>query len=219
MINGETLKFKVGVLTILAAFGFAGFFLNDEQPKKGAGFRFPLPAPERFEDRQLSDTPSIPGGVNSSIHEASVVSPPLLSSLLNLGEKAERLEKIMRENGITNEMALVCLLATAKHESGFNSQTIYKEKNGSVSRGVFQFNSRGLGRGVPAEKLHTKEYQVKHLVSMSAFRQWYGEVKTKNWSVETAMTELTKRIIRCAKIHYKARIKTAKTWWTNTNKK
>lgn len=188
-INGNSSRFKVFVLSTMCAAGILAFYLDDSADSA------PI---------LLTHPPRGHGGA---------FTPPPVARLLNLDERAERLETLMRENGITDSKAIVCLLATAKHESSFNSRTVYREKNGSISRGVFQFNSRGLGRGIPPEKLHAKEFQVKSLVSLNEFRQWYGETKTKNYPIETAMRELTRRIIRCAKVHYSARIATAKTWW------
>lgn len=191
-LNGDSLRFKIGVLAYLTFLLFSGLILNKADNYNNNGFI------------TLDNSGEIRKSEEREVY---------ISQVLSLGERAKNLEKFLIENGVTDKKAIICLLATAYHESGFNPNVVYREKNGSVSRGVFQFNSRGLGRNVSAKKLHSKEYQVKHLVSMPSFRQWYGEVKSKNWSVQTAMTELTRRIIRCAQRHYAARIKTATKWW------
>ncbi len=204
MVNGESVKYKAFVLSVMCVSGMIGFYLD----KSGALQTVPI------EVKRNAEAGGVPGlSSHPFLAATGRGETPPVARLLGLGERAEKLELLMRDNGITDKKAVVCLLAAAKHESEFKARTFSREKDGSISRGVFMFNSRGLGRNTSIEKLYSKEHQVKSLVAMKDFRQWYGETKTKNWSTETAMRELTRRIIRCAKVHYSARIATAKTWW------
>lgn len=146
------------------------------------------------------------------------VSPPLLSERLSLKGDAIGFERILRERGFNHEHALLCLLVTAYHESSFRVTAEAKERDGSVSRGLLQMNSRGMGRGIDREKLLTIAGQVDVLSKHHGFLRWYREVKTKKLDVVTAMKKLTDQVIRCAQKHRMTRILTAQKWQKELSK-
>lgn len=141
-----------------------------------------------------------------------VVSPPLLSERLSLKKGATGFERVLKERGFRHEPALLCILATAYHESSFRPAIEVRERDGSISRGLLQMNSRGMGRGIDRKRLLTIAGQVETLSKHHGFLRWYKEVKTKNLDVATAMKKLTDNIIRCAKKYRAARITTVRNW-------
>lgn len=141
-----------------------------------------------------------------------------LSSRLQLSKVADSFENLMRERGFSFEPALICILATAYHESRFQVNAESKERDGSISRGLIQMNSRGMGRGFDRSTLLSIEGQVDIMSNHKGFLRWYKEVKTQKLPIAKAMQKLTDNVIRCAKRYRAERIKTVTKWWEKVNK-
>lgn len=144
---------------------------------------------------------------------------PLIAKLIPLPQSAEhrRVNAIEAEEwyirlGVGNESARLAMLANAWHESRFNPRAEAKEKNGSMSRGFHQLNTRGAGRGMPRELQLTIRHNVAAIMRDGAFANWYREHKAKGWSAGKSAYEFARRVERCASRYWNARRVTAEKW-------
>lgn len=144
---------------------------------------------------------------------------PLVSPLIPLkpGYEPKRVYAIEAEKwyiklGFWNEKARIAMLANALKESGFDPKEESRERDGSVSRGFHQLNSRGVGRGLDRHLQLQIRHNVFWILNTKSAKEWYRDHKKYSWSAGKSAYEFAKRVERCRSEHWPARRTLANSW-------
>jgi hypothetical protein len=123
-------------------------------------------------------------------------------------ENARQVERLLWDRGYRQPKAIVAILANGWHESRWNAGTVYREKNGTVSRGFFQLTNGALTIEGNVEQLTTKApYKAR-------IEKWYSDAKKHGWSAGEAAYWFARRVEICASRFWNERRETADRWWS-----
>jgi hypothetical protein len=123
-------------------------------------------------------------------------------------ENARKVERLLWDKGYRQPHLVIAILANGWHESRWNAGTIYKEKNGTVSRGFFQLTNGALTIEGNVEQLTTKAPYAARI------KKWYSDAKREKWSAGEAAYWFARRVEICASRYWNERKVTADKWWS-----
>lgn len=123
-------------------------------------------------------------------------------------ENAREVERLLWDKGYRQPHLVIAILANGWHESRWNAGTVYKEKNGTTSRGFFQLTNGAL----------TIEGNVRQLTEKAPYAaritKWYSDAKRLNWDAGEAAYYFAARVEICARRFWNERKETAERWWS-----
>lgn len=124
---------------------------------------------------------------------------------------ARKAEALLRAGGVTNEKAIIAILANAWHESKWNPAVA-----GGPNIGFFQLNhSGGMGRGHRVSQLKKLDYNVKVMMASTSFKEWVAWVKKNpNQTAGEMAYRFAQKVERCAVKHRAPRRTTGNAWYT-----
>lgn len=122
-------------------------------------------------------------------------------------ENARQVERLLWDKGYRQPKAIVAILANGWHESRWNAGTVYREKNGTTSRGFFQLTNGALTIEGNVEQLTTQAPYAARI------QKWYTDFKANDWSAGEAAYWFARRVEICASRFWLERKQTAERWW------
>lgn len=156
---------------------------------------------------------TVPAHKTAAVQRKSVVAR-LNDSVINKNERktfntrkptAYAIESLLVKDGITNDAAIIAVLANAWAESRWNER-----ERTSIYLGIFQVSSRGGGR-FTRESLQTIHGNYHAIKQQSGFSKWETQAKSSNDAGKLAFL-FAKNVERCAEQHRKPRLVLANKW-------